>query len=56
MEPAARGRLRKWVGGASGEEVEIPEKEIESEWAEWQTGLAEQQAGVCRDRSKARQR
>jgi len=42
--PAARGRWRRWVGGASGEGVEIPEKaEIESEWAEWQTGIAEQQ-------------
>ena len=43
--PAARGRRRRWVGGASGEGVEIPEKaKIESEWAEWQMGLAEQQA------------
>ena len=45
VEPAVRGRQRKWVGGASGEGVEILEKvEIESEWAELQTGLVEQQA------------
>ena len=45
VEPALRGRRRRWVGGASGEGVEIPEKaEIETEWAEWQTGLVEQQA------------
>ena len=32
-------------GRCQREGVEIPEKvEIESEWAEWQTGLAEQQA------------
>ena len=30
------------MSGASGECVE--KAEIESEWAEWQTGLAEQQA------------
>ena len=46
MEPAARSRR---VGGGRAESalegVEIPEKaEIESEWAELQTGLAEQQA------------
>ena len=39
VELAARGRRRRWVGGASGDGVEI-----ESEWAEWQTGLAEHQA------------
>ena len=33
------------MSGASGEGVEIPKKaKIESEGAEWQTGLAEQQA------------
>ena len=33
------------MGGASGEGVEILEKvEIVSKWAEWQTGLAKQQA------------
>jgi len=38
------------MGGASGKGVEIPEKAaIKSEWAEWQTRLAEQQANAETD-------
>ena len=45
VELAARGRQTRRAGRASGDGVEIPEKaEIESEWAEWQMGLPEQQA------------
>ena len=42
----ARGRRRRWVGGARGKYRDSRDRkaEIENEWAEWQTGLVEQQA------------